>query len=139
MDVRNKDHVILRMRAPVFTKLYEMVDFLCPLIAEACIHVCPKNPVNFNVDNVRVAKLLGTSVGANKTFKGMVLKVDTVVGSIQRIEKAKVTVTNEQGGVATVLLGASTNIKIYELLERAVVNGVNTYKIIRCACNCQVC
>ncbi|GJR29130.1 T-complex protein 1 subunit theta [Tanacetum coccineum] len=128
-------------------------DILCPLVAGACIQICPKNPVNFSVDNVRVAKLLG----ASKTFRGMVLKVDTVVGSIKRIENAKVlviargvdttatetslihklfvfgppvTVTNEQGGVATVLLGvgASTNIISDDQLERAVVNVVNTYR-----------
>ncbi|GJS74597.1 T-complex protein 1 subunit theta [Tanacetum coccineum] len=89
MDVRNKDQVILRMKAPVSSKLYDMEDLLCPLIAGACIQVCPKNPVNFNVDNVRVAKLLGASPSASKTFRGMVLKVDTLVGSTKRIENAK--------------------------------------------------
>ncbi|GJY53923.1 TCP-1/cpn60 chaperonin family protein [Tanacetum coccineum] len=66
----------------------------------ACIKVCPKNPVNFNVDNVRVAKFLGASPGASKTFRGMVLKVDTVVGSIKKIENAKVLVI--AGGVDTI-------------------------------------
>ncbi|GKE31232.1 T-complex protein 1 subunit theta, partial [Tanacetum coccineum] len=100
MDVSNKDQVILRMKAPVSSKLYDMEDILCPLIADACIKVCPKNPVNFNVDNVRVAKFLGASPGASKTFRGMVLKVDTVVGSIKKIENAKVLVI--AGGVDTI-------------------------------------
>ncbi|GJU62459.1 T-complex protein 1 subunit theta [Tanacetum coccineum] len=99
MDVRNKEEVILRMKAPVASKQYGNEDILCPLIADACIQVCPRNPVNFNVDNVRVAKLLGASPGASKTFRGMVLKVDTVVGSIKRIENAKVLVI--AGGVDT--------------------------------------
>ncbi|PWA58273.1 Chaperone, tailless complex polypeptide 1 [Artemisia annua] len=98
MDVRNKDQVILRMNAPVSSKLY-FRDHILSLIAEACIQVCPKNPVNFNVDNVRVARLLGVSLGASKTFRGMVLKVDTVAGSIKGIHDAKVLVI--AGGVDT--------------------------------------
>ncbi|GKB69591.1 TCP-1/cpn60 chaperonin family protein, partial [Tanacetum coccineum] len=31
MDVSNKDQVILRMKAPVSSKLYDMEDILCPL------------------------------------------------------------------------------------------------------------
>lgn len=56
---------------------------------QACIQVCPKNPANFNVDNVRVAKLLGGGLHNSSVVRGMVLKSDAV-GSIKRIEKAKV-------------------------------------------------
>lgn len=51
--------------------------------------MCPKNPANFNVDNVRVAKLLGGGLNNSSIVRGMVLKSDAV-GSIKRIEKAKV-------------------------------------------------
>ncbi|GKE28663.1 T-complex protein 1 subunit theta, partial [Tanacetum coccineum] len=34
MDVRNKDQVILCMKAPVSSKLYDMEDVVCPLIAD---------------------------------------------------------------------------------------------------------
>lgn len=51
--------------------------------------MCPKNPANFNVDNVRVAKLLGGGLHNSTVVRGMVLKSDTV-GSIKRVEKAKV-------------------------------------------------
>ena len=56
---------------------------------KACIQVCPKNPTNFNVDNVRVAKLLGGGLHNSCIVRGMVLKSDAV-GSIKRMEKAKV-------------------------------------------------
>ena len=63
---------------------------LCILfVLQACIQVCPKNPANFNVDNVRVAKLLGGGLHNSSVVRGMILKSDTV-GSIKRIEKAKV-------------------------------------------------
>lgn len=51
--------------------------------------MCPKNPANFNVDNVRVAKLLGGGLHNSTVVRGMVLKSDAV-GSIKQVEKAKV-------------------------------------------------
>jgi len=54
------------------------------------MQVCPKNPANFNVDNVRVAKLVGGGLHNSTVARGMVLKNDAV-GSIKRVEKAKVT------------------------------------------------
>ncbi|CAL5421061.1 unnamed protein product [Camellia sinensis] len=98
MDVRNKDEVIKRMKAAVASKQFGLEDILCPLIAEACIQVCPKNPANFNVDNVRVAKLLGGGLHNCTIVRVMVLKNDTV-GSIKRVEKSKVAVF--VGGVDT--------------------------------------
>lgn len=56
---------------------------------QACIQVCPKNPANFNVDNVRVAKLLGGGLHNCTIVCGMVVKSDAV-GSIKQMEKAKV-------------------------------------------------
>lgn len=51
--------------------------------------MCPTNPANFNVDNVRVAKLLGGGLHNSTVVRGMVLKTDAV-GSIKYVEKAKV-------------------------------------------------
>jgi len=51
--------------------------------------VCPKNPANFNVDNVRVAKLLGGGLHNSTVVRGLVLKSDAV-GTIKQAEKAKV-------------------------------------------------
>ncbi|KAF8395973.1 hypothetical protein HHK36_017584 [Tetracentron sinense] len=98
MDVRNKDQVVSRMKAAVASKQFGQEDILCPLIADACIQVCPKNPANFNVDNVRVAKLLGGGLHNCTIVRGMVLKSEAV-GSIKRMEKAKIAVF--VGGVDT--------------------------------------
>ncbi|CAH1416133.1 unnamed protein product [Lactuca virosa] len=126
MDVRNKDEVILRMKAAVASKQYGQEDILCPLIADACIQVCPKNPVNFNVDNVRVAKLVGGGLHNCTTVRGMVLKGDTV-GSIKKIDKAKVVVI--AGGVdttatetkGTVLIHSAEQLENYAKTEEAKV------------------
>ena len=40
----------------ISSKQYGCEDLVTRLVAKACIDVCPKNPKNFNVDNVRVCK-----------------------------------------------------------------------------------
>lgn len=43
MDVRNKDEVILRMKAPVASKQYGKEDILCPLIADVHLFFLSKS------------------------------------------------------------------------------------------------
>ncbi|KAM3690516.1 hypothetical protein ACB098_09G130100 [Castanea mollissima] len=124
MDVRNKDQVLSRIRAAVASKQFGQEDTLCSLVADACIQVCPKNPANFNVDNVRVAKLLGGGLRNSTVVRGMVLKSDAV-GSIKYIEKAKVAVF--AGGVdssatetkGTVLIHSAEQLENYSKTEEA--------------------
>ena len=64
-------------------------DVLAQLIAEAVLVVLPKNPVNFNVDNVRVVKIMGGDLSASRVIKGMVLGREPD-GTVKRAKKAKV-------------------------------------------------
>ncbi len=41
-------------------------------MAEAALSIMPPNPKNFNVDNVRVVKIMGGSLAASKVVQGMV-------------------------------------------------------------------
>lgn len=67
-----------------------LVDYLFLFFfIQACIQICPKNPTNFNVGNVRVAKLLAGGLHNSCIVRGMVLESDAV-GSIKRMVKAKV-------------------------------------------------
>ncbi|KAL1554545.1 T-complex protein 1 subunit theta [Salvia divinorum] len=126
MNVRDKDEVITRMRSPVASKQFGQEEKLCSLIAEACIQVCPKNPANFNVDNVRVAKLLGGGLNNSLVVRGLVLKSDAV-GTIKRMENAKVAVF--VGGVdttatetkGTVLIHSADQLESYAKTEEAKV------------------
>jgi T-complex protein 1 subunit theta len=126
MDVRNKEEVVLRMRSAVASKQFGQEDILCPLVADACMQVCPKNPANFNVDNVRVAKLVGGGLHNSTVVRGMVLKNDAV-GSIKRAEKAKIAVF--AGGVdtsatetkGTVLIHSAEQLENYAKTEEAKV------------------
>lgn len=124
MDVRVKDEVIKRMKAAVASKQFGQEDILCPLIAEACIQVCPKNPANFNVDNVRVAKLQGGGLYNCSIIQGMVLKNDAI-GTIKRVEKAKVAVfvngvdTTATETKGTVLIHSAEQLENYAKTEEA--------------------
>jgi len=60
-------------------------------VAKACIQVLPKNPQYFNVDNVRVAKILGGGVLDTQVVKGHVLTRDTE-GTIKHVTSAKICV-----------------------------------------------
>jgi chaperonin GroEL (HSP60 family) len=42
------------------------------LVAEAALAVMPTNPKNFNVDNVRVVKIMGGSLSGSRVVQGMV-------------------------------------------------------------------
>ncbi|KAK8712602.1 hypothetical protein V6N13_147837 [Hibiscus sabdariffa] len=126
MDVRDKEQVVTRMKAAVASKQHGQEDVLCSLIADACIQVCPKNPANFDVDNVRVTKLVGGGLHNCTIVRGMVLKGDAV-GSIKRMEKAKVAVfasgvdssaTETKG---TVLIHSAEQLENYAKTEEAKV------------------
>uniref|UniRef100_A0A7N0UZW4 CCT-theta n=1 Tax=Kalanchoe fedtschenkoi TaxID=63787 RepID=A0A7N0UZW4_KALFE len=126
MDVRSKEEVISRLLAAVASKQFGQENILCPLIADACIQVCPKNPTNFNVDNVRVAKLLGGGLHDCTIVRGMVLKTDAV-GSIKKVEKAKVAVfvsgvdTSATETKGTVLIHNAEQLENYSKTEEAKV------------------
>jgi len=61
-----------RINGSLSSKLYGFEKLLSPLVARACISVCPKNAGNFNVDNVRVVKIAGGSVGDAQLVHGVV-------------------------------------------------------------------
>lgn len=112
MDVRNTQEVVRRMSSTVASKQYGLESILCPLIADACIQVSPKNPANFNVDNVRTVKILGAGIHDCSVVRGLVLKIDTM-GTIKKALKAKIAVFG--GGVDT----AATETKGTVLIENA--------------------
>ncbi|XP_047182485.1 T-complex protein 1 subunit theta-like isoform X1 [Vigna umbellata] len=124
MDVRDKEQIVSRMKAAVASKQFGLENTICSLVADACIQVCPKNPANFNVDNIRVAKLLGGGLHNSTVVRGMVLKSDAV-GTVKQAEKAKVVVF--AGGVdtsatetkGTVLIHSAEQLENYSKTEEA--------------------
>jgi T-complex protein 1 subunit theta len=76
-DFRDEALLARAMRSAICAKQFGCEDILAPLIAKACLTVLPKNVYNFNVDNVRVCKILGGSLEQSTVIKGMVLKGET--------------------------------------------------------------
>lgn len=91
LDVRDADGVAARLRASVASKQLGSERVLCPLIARACIDVCPKNPANFNVDNVRIVKIMGGGLPDSTVVPGLVLRRDAE-GTVKSATNAKVVV-----------------------------------------------
>jgi hypothetical protein len=101
---------------------------------KACIQVCPKNAVNFNVDNVRVAKLLGGGLHNSCVVHGIVLKNDAV-GSIKTVEKAKVILEHIHSSgifidylpIVFVLLPTLNNFPLVLMREGTVNESLDTF------------
>lgn len=70
------EKVSAAIRTAISAKQAGYEDLLAPLIARACVQIMPSNPRSFNVDNVRVAKLIGSGVHDSRVMKGMVVVRD---------------------------------------------------------------
>ncbi|KAL8423694.1 hypothetical protein RB596_003777 [Gaeumannomyces avenae] len=88
-DLRNQEELSKALRTVIASKQNGNEDFLANLVAEAVLAVLPKNPANFNVDNVRVVKIMGGSLDQSKVVKGMVFAKEPD-GSVKKVSKAKV-------------------------------------------------
>lgn len=79
------------LKPAIASKQYGYEDTLAALVAEAALTVMPPNPKNFNVDNVRVVKIMGGSLANSKVVRGMVFGREPE-GMIKKVKKAKVAV-----------------------------------------------
>lgn len=91
-DVRNIEKVKEGLKASIMSKQFGSEDFLSNLIAKACVAIMPEE-TTFNVDNIRVCKILGCGLGSSETVNGMVFKRN-VEGDISVAEKAKIAIFN---------------------------------------------
>ncbi|XP_063954522.1 T-complex protein 1 subunit theta-like [Lytechinus pictus] len=89
-DLRNVQEVTQAIRTSVMSKQYGNEDFLAKMISQACISVMSKTST-FNVDNVRVAKILGSGILGSSVLQGMVFKKN-VEGTLNNASKAKIAV-----------------------------------------------
>ncbi|KAG0719053.1 T-complex protein 1 subunit theta [Chionoecetes opilio] len=89
-DTRNLEQVTKALRSAIMSKQFGNEDFLAKLVANACISILPEK-TSFNVDNVRICKILGSGIHKSEVIQGMVFQ-RTVEGSVTAKEKAKVAV-----------------------------------------------
>lgn len=88
-SMRKMEELSKAIRTVVASKQSESEDILSRLIADAVLTVLPKNLANFNVDNVRVVKIMGGSLEQSRVVKGMVFGREPD-GTIKKARKAKV-------------------------------------------------
>lgn len=88
-DLRSLAGLSKAIRTVIAAKQLGTEDILADMVAEAVLAVLPKNPYNFNVDNIRVAKIMGGSLEQSRVVKGMVFGREPD-GSIKNAKRAKV-------------------------------------------------
>ncbi len=79
------------LRSTIGSKIPNYADFFSDLVAKACINSLPDIAGKFDVDNVRVCQILGSSVDDSTFMSGMVVKRN-VEGSVERMAKPRIAV-----------------------------------------------
>lgn len=90
-QIFDEKELALGIRAVVAAKQLGQEDLLSELIARACLTVMPENPYNFNVDNIRICKLLGGSLSQSQVIRGMVFPYQPR-GSVRSVKDASIAV-----------------------------------------------
>jgi T-complex protein 1 subunit theta len=132
-DVRKKEEVIPCLKNVVETKLYGYENLLAPLIFDACIYAMPTDPKNFDVENVRVAKINGPSINDSILVHGLVITRGAET-SVTCVKDAKVAIYNcplesGQGETkGTVLLKNADELQNYTKTEEKHMEDVILYK-----------
>lgn len=100
-DIRNIEQVLPVLKTAICTKEYGHEDFLARLVAQTCISVLPQSQSSgdlaseqvssFNVDNIRVCKILGSGITESHSINGMVFKKH-VEGTHSNVNNAKIAV-----------------------------------------------
>merc|ERR1712070_192071 len=102
-DLRNIEEVTRCLKSAIASKQYGYEDMLSKVVAKACIQVLPKNTSKFNVDHVRVVKILGGGVLDTHVMKGFVLARDAV-GTIKHVSETGTKVVVAGGNVGELAL-----------------------------------
>lgn len=87
-NVRDLEQVKIALKASIMSKQLGNEEFLVDLIAKSCVAILPEE-TTFNVDNIRVCKILGCGLNSSEVVNGMVFK-RFVEGSVTNAEKAKI-------------------------------------------------
>ena len=90
-DMHSEPEIAKAIRATIGAKQYGNEDFLSKLVAKAVLTVMPKNPTAFNVDNIRIVKIMGGGLEDSDVVKGMVFSREPS-GVIRKAKEAKVAV-----------------------------------------------
>lgn len=114
--LRDIDAVSTAIKASIMSKQYGYEDFLAKLVAKACVSTLPVDAIRFNVDDIRVCKILGSTLENSRTIPGMVFK-RFVDSEVKNVDNAKIAMFNcpldnlQTETKGTVLLKSATELK----------------------------
>jgi T-complex protein 1 subunit theta len=110
-DLSNEADATKAIKTSISSKQRGFADILAPVVARACIQVLSdKN--KFNVDNVRVCKILGGGVTDLEVVKGFVMSKG-VDGTVKHVKNAKIAI------LASGLDFSKTEVKDQVLITKA--------------------
>ncbi|KAI5646020.1 TCP-1/cpn60 chaperonin family domain-containing protein [Phthorimaea operculella] len=89
-DFKSIEAVTKGIMPAIMSKQYGNEEFISALVAKACVAIVPEK-TTFNVDNVRVCKILGAGLMQSEVLSGMVFRRE-VEGDVASASKAKVVV-----------------------------------------------
>jgi T-complex protein 1 subunit theta len=73
-DPRNEEQVTKALLASIGAKIPNYATFFSNLVAKACIHSTPDVARNFDIDNIRVVHILGSSIDDSTFLSGFLVK-----------------------------------------------------------------
>ncbi len=92
-NIKDYDELKKCIKTSIASKQYGLEDFLAGLIGAACLHAMPEEAHKFNVDQVRVMKVLGGSLQDSEVIHGMCIFRQSET-SIHHVTNAKIAVFN---------------------------------------------
>lgn len=138
-DVTDVAEVTKHLKTVVSSKQYGYEEFLTPMIAQACIQILPRSATSFNVDNVRVCKVVGGGILDTTVIKGFAITGDST-SIVKHVSNAKVAVfaagidVSKTETKGTVLLQTAEQLLSYtkgeekdmeEVIKKIVDSGAN--------------
>merc|ERR1719158_1431787 len=127
-EVKNESEVLPVIRTSVMSKQYGHEDFLSKLIVNACTSILPNKSESFNVDNIRVTKILGSGLLKSDVVKGMVFKRG-VSSDITKVDNAKVVIytcpvdSNQTETKGTVLIKTAAELSEFSRGEECLLEA----------------
>jgi len=89
-NTKDANEVTKAVRTAIMSKQYGHEDFIADLITKACVTILPEK-TTFNVDNVRICKILGSGLLKSSVVQGMVFRRN-IESNITKKENAKVAI-----------------------------------------------
>lgn len=123
-DLSDKAALTEAIMTPLGAKQAGLEKTLAKLVADAATAVMPVNQANFDVDAIRIAKIIGGGVHSSSVINGVVV-ARPMDGSIHKVKDAKIFVctapltTTETETKGTVLLSSGEELQNYSNGEEA--------------------